>query len=70
MRRAWDEPPDSQSESGKLADVIAYRALIDDVSEWPIDLPQLGRFTLLFGLPLASWIAAAFVERLIDLAIG
>lgn len=70
LRRAWDEPPDSQSDSGKLADVIAYRALIDDVSEWPIDLPQLGRFTLVFGLPLASWVAAAFVERLIDVAIG
>jgi len=70
LRGMWDEPPGSPGESGKLADVIAYRALIDDVSEWPIDLPQLGRFTLVFGLPLASWVAAAFVERLIDIAIG
>ncbi len=70
LRRAWDESSDSQGESGKLADVVAYRALIDELSEWPIDLPQLGRFTLVFGLPLASWVAAAFVERLIDLAIG
>ncbi len=56
--------------AGELADAIAYRGLVEDVSEWPIDLPQLGRFGLVFGLPVASWVAAAFVERLIDAAMG
>jgi hypothetical protein len=56
--------------AGELADAIAYRGLVDGVSEWPIDVPQLGRFALVFGLPLASWIAAALVERLIDTAFG
>ncbi|MCP3983326.1 MAG: hypothetical protein GY723_03000 [bacterium] len=70
LRLAWDEPVPDPALSGQLADAIAYRALIDDASEWPIDLPQLGRFGLVFGLPLLSWVAAALVERLIDLVIA
>ena len=61
---------DTAPATGRLADLAAYKRLLDDVSEWPLDLPQLGRFALLFGLPLLSWIAAALVERLLDRVIG
>lgn len=61
---------DTAPPTGRLADLAAYKRLLDDVSEWPLDLPQVARFALLFGLPLLSWIAAALVERLLDRAIG
>ncbi len=61
---------DQAPPTGRLADLTAYKRLLDEVSEWPLDLPQMGRFALLFGLPLLSWIAAALVERLLDQVIG
>lgn len=49
-----------------LADWIAYRGLVESISEWPYDAPTLSRFVLYLGIPLASWVAAALVERSID----
>jgi hypothetical protein len=49
-----------------LADLIAYRGLVDSAREWPYDAPTISRFALYLLIPLASWVAAAFVERAVD----
>lgn len=53
-----------------LADLLAWRAFVESVPEWPIDASTLGRFAFYVGLPLLSWVGAALVERAIDVAIG
>lgn len=49
-----------------LADLIAYRGLVESAREWPYDSSTLSRFALYLLIPLASWVAAAFVERGVD----
>jgi hypothetical protein len=53
-----------------LADLIAYRGLIDAVHEWPYDTSTLRRFALYMFIPLLSWAAAAIVERVINQWLG
>jgi hypothetical protein len=54
----------------RLADLIAYRGLIETVQEWPYDTSTLRRFALYMLLPLLSWAAAALVERVINQWLG
>jgi len=49
-----------------LADLLAYRAFVEDVREWPFDASTLVRFGLYLLIPLGSWAGGAFVERVID----
>ena len=49
-----------------LADLIAYRGLIDAVPEWPFDASALRRFGLYLLIPIASWVGGALVERLVS----
>jgi hypothetical protein len=49
-----------------MADVIAYRGMIDAIHEWPVSTPLAARLALYAGLPLGSWIAGAMVERGLD----
>ena len=53
-----------------LADWIAYRGLIESAREWPYDASTLSRFVLYLLIPLASWVAAVFVERALDAMLG
>lgn len=53
-----------------LADLIAYRGLVESVREWPVDAPTLLRFALYLVIPLASWLGGAIVERLVDALVG
>jgi hypothetical protein len=53
-----------------LGDLLALEARIASVVEWPFDLGTLVRFMLFLTLPLASWIAAALVERLVSYLLG
>ena len=54
----------------RLTGLLAWEARIEGVSEWPIDAAALGRTGLFVLLPVASWIASALVERVIDASIG
>ncbi len=56
----------ARSSGLSLADLVAYRGLVESVREWPLDTPTLGRFTLYLVIPPASWLGGALVERLID----
>ena len=56
-------------ESPGLADLLAYRAQVAAVPEWPLDPSTLVRVSLFVAIPTASWIGAALVERALDAAL-
>jgi hypothetical protein len=51
---------------GRLADLLAWRAQVASVSEWPFDASIYRRFALYLLIPLGSWLAGALVERLVN----
>jgi hypothetical protein len=53
----------TRAEGAGLADLLAYRSLIESVPEWPFNAPSLRRLLLYLAIPLGSWIAGAMVER-------
>jgi hypothetical protein len=53
-----------------LADLLAWRAFVEAVPEWPIDLPTLGRFAAYVVLPLLGWVGAALVQHVLERALG
>ena len=46
--------------------LLQWRREVEGFREWPLDAPVLRRFALFVALPLLSWIAAALVERGLD----
>ena len=55
--------------AARLPGLLALEARLDAVREWPFDLSNLLRFALYVTLGLGSWLGAAAVERLLDLAL-
>ena len=53
-----------------IAEIIAYRTMIEDIRNWPFDNPTLIRFSLYLLIPLGSWLGGAFVERGVDLFLS
>ena len=49
-----------------IAEIMAYRTMIENIRNWPFDNPTLVRFTLYLLIPLGSWLGGAFVERGLD----
>ncbi len=49
-----------------LGDMLAYRAFVESVSEWPFDASMRARFLLYLVIPLGSWLGGALVDRLLD----
>jgi hypothetical protein len=62
LRRARAGAPGARP----LADVLAWRAFVEAVPEWPFDAPTVGRFLLYLAIPLGSWLGGALVERVVD----
>ncbi|NIL94334.1 MAG: hypothetical protein GTO71_07825 [Woeseiaceae bacterium] len=54
------------AEQQSIAEIMAYRTLIENIRNWPFDSPTLVRFTLYLLIPLGSWLGGAFVERGVD----
>ncbi len=57
-------------ETPRLANLIAYRQLVESVHEWPLTAPALLRFGLFLLIGLGSWLGAALVERALESALG
>ena len=53
-----------------MAEIMAYRTMIESMKNWPFDSPTLVRFTLYLLIPLGSWLGGAFVERGLDLILS
>jgi hypothetical protein len=66
LRRARTGLAERDATDARLADLLAYRAFVEDVREWPFDASTLVRFGLYLMIPLGSWAGGALVERLID----
>ncbi len=54
---------------GHLSDLLAYRAYVVGVREWPFDTSTLVRFALYLLIPLGSWLGGALVERTLDVLL-
>jgi hypothetical protein len=54
------------SESARLANLIAYRGLVEGVRDWPIGAPTIARLGLVALLAASSWLGGALFERLVD----
>ena len=68
LRSARDDlkRANSAAQTGRFAELYAYRQRLEDVSEWPLDAPSFVRFSLYLLIPLGSWLGGALVERLVD----
>jgi hypothetical protein len=54
----------------RMADLVAYRSLIDGVREWPLGLPAAVRFLVFAALGIGSWLGGAVMERILDRLLG
>jgi len=52
--------------AGSLADLIAYRHLIERVREWPFDQSALARIALYLLIPIGSWLAGGLVGAVVE----
>jgi hypothetical protein len=53
--------------SPSIAEITAYKEMIDKVGNWPFDSPTLTRFALYLLIPIGSMFGGALVERGLDL---
>jgi len=68
--RARDNLKSGGSTGSDIGEIAAYRALVDDIRNWPFDNPTLVRFALYLLIPLGSWLGGAFVERGLDVFLS
>ena len=51
---------------GRVADLVAWRSLLEGVAEWPVTLPILLRSALFVLIGIGSWLGGALVERSLE----
>lgn len=61
--------PGTDSATSRLPGLLALESRLESVREWPFDVPTLLRFALYVVLGLGSWLGAAAVERMLDVAL-
>ena len=61
--------PEAAGAAARLPALLALRAQVADVREWPVDLPTLARLALFLAIGLASWVGAALVDVAIEAAL-
>lgn len=69
IRRARASLDTGEASARSLADLVAWRSVVLDVAEWPLDAPTLSRFGLYLAIPLGSWLGGALVERMVDVVL-
>lgn len=57
---------DNAEQLDEVNRLLLYRREIQQVSEWPFDMPALTRLGLYLILPPLTWVAAALIENLVD----
>jgi hypothetical protein len=70
LQRARDALKSGAVPPQPIAEIMAYRSLVENIRNWPFDNPTLVRFTLYLLIPLGSWLGGAFVERGLDLFLS
>ena len=69
LRRVRPQPLTTLEDTQHLDEVnrlLVYRREIQQVSEWPFDMPALTRLGLYLILPPLTWVAAALIENLVN----
>jgi hypothetical protein len=51
---------------GRVADLVAWRGLVEGAREWPVSPPTLARSGFFVLLGVGSWLGGAVVERLLE----
>ena len=67
QRSAFDSP-DTDQRAGLLADLVAYRGLIEDVPEWPFTSSTYTRLVLYMLIPVVSWGLGILAEEIVGRA--
>jgi len=68
LRQARDDTlTGDASTQGRLTDLVTYKTQVESTREWSFDSSTLVRFGLYLLIPVASMVAAALVERVVDL---
>ncbi|MDJ0700856.1 MAG: hypothetical protein QNJ07_13460 [Woeseiaceae bacterium] len=70
LRTSRDGLKSGSDEGRSIAEILAYKGMIEDLRNWPFDSPTLVRFSLYLLIPLGSWLGGAFVERGLDLVLS
>jgi len=52
--------------TGRVADLVAWRGLLEGVSDWPVTLPIVLRSALFVLIGIGSWLGGALVERSLE----
>lgn len=65
-RRSAFQNPEAGQQSGEMADLIAYRGLIESVPEWPFTSSTYFRFILYMLIPVASWGFGVIAEEVVS----
>ena len=65
-RRSAFQDPEAGQQSGEMADLIAYRGLIESVPEWPFTSSTYFRFILYMLIPVASWVFGVIAEEVVS----
>ena len=68
QRRAFQNP-DAGQRSGGMADLVAYRSLVESVPEWPFTTSTYTRLILYALIPVASWSFGIVAEGLVGRAL-
>ncbi len=58
--------PEAGDKTGELADLIAYRGLVESVPEWPFTTSTYTRFFLYLLIPAASWVFGVVFEEILS----
>ncbi len=68
-QRSALEDPDVGRRIGEMADLVAYRGLIEDVPEWPFTTSTDARLILYMLIPVAFWVLGAVAEEIAGRAL-
>ncbi len=61
--------PRAGQESGRMSDLVAYRDMIESVSEWPFTLSTYTRVALYVLLPVVTWGIGLVAEEILERVI-
>ncbi len=53
-------------DAGRVADLVAWRGLVEAIHEWPVNLPTLLRSGFFVMVGIGSWLGGAVVERILE----
>ena len=70
LKKSRDKLKTGAGSQQSIAELAAYKTIIENVRSWPFDNPTLVRFSLYILIPLGSWLGGALVERGLDLFLS